>query len=66
MFRISRNQIIFGGNYYADYLPLTNSWIVWEKGVDVEKINMSECELAWTSFKIPMRKIYIHWTSSIE
>lgn len=62
LFRISTNQIIFGGNYYCQWLPITNSWIVWDKGNDVGKMNTSECELAWTSFKIPMRKVFVQWS----
>lgn len=31
LFRISKNQIIWGGNYFADFLPVTNSWIIWDK-----------------------------------
>lgn len=61
LFRISTNQIIWGGNYYIDYLPITNSWIFWDKIRNVEKTFMSEGELAWTSFKTPMRKIIIRW-----
>jgi len=62
LFRISKNQIIWGGNYFCHFLPITNSWIIWDKGNDVEKMNTSECEIAWTSFKIPMRKIFIQWS----
>ena len=28
MFKVSKNQIIFGGNYYTDYLPPTKSWVI--------------------------------------
>jgi len=62
LLRVSKNQIIFGANYYCHYLPITNSWIVWRKGNDVEKTNTSECELAWTSFNIPLREIFIQWS----
>lgn len=62
LFRISKNQIIWGGNYFTEHLPITNSWIIWDKGNDVEKMNTSECELAWTSFKTPMRKVFIEWS----
>lgn len=61
LFRVSKNQIIWGGNYFTEFLPITNSWIFWEKGNDVSKTNTSEGELAWTSFHIPMRKIFIQW-----
>lgn len=62
LFRVSENQIIFGANYYCYYLPISNSWIIWDKGNSVEKMNTSECELAWTSFKVPMRKVFVQWS----
>jgi len=45
--RVSVNQIIWGGNYFADLLPASRCWIVWDK---VQRINQADCELAWTSF----------------
>lgn len=58
MFRISKNQIIFGGNYFTEFLPPTKAWICWDKigGLKL-KNNFSECELIWTSFKSVTRKI---------
>ena len=38
--------IIWGGNYFADLLPATGKWLVWDKG---QRINQSDGELAWTS-----------------
>lgn len=32
--RVSKNQIIWGGNYFTDFLPATNSWIAWDKDED--------------------------------
>ena len=50
MFQCSNNQIIFGGNYYTDYLPPTKSWIVWDKRCDDNMRNdFADCELAWCS-----------------
>ncbi len=58
VFRISNKQIIFGGNYYADLLPITKSWIVWDKvGHYVLKNPFSKVELIWTNLKIPTDKI---------
>jgi site-specific DNA-methyltransferase (adenine-specific) len=59
--RVSKNQIIWGGNYFTKFLRPTNSWIVWDKKRDVEKTFMSECEVAWTSFNIPMRFFRFQW-----
>lgn len=50
MFKVSKNQIIFGGNYYTDYLPPTKSWIVWDKRCDNNMRNdFADCEMAWCS-----------------
>lgn len=45
IFRISKYQIIWGGNYFT--LPISGSWIVWDKGVAMP--TLSKCELAWCS-----------------
>ena len=42
----SATQIIWGGNYFADMLPARGRWLVWDKG---QRINQSDCELAYTS-----------------
>ena len=59
LFRISKNQIVWGGNYYTNYLPPRNSWIVWDKGRNFLTQHMSEGELAWTSFNVPLRVIQL-------
>lgn len=46
--RISKNQIIWGGNYFTDCLEPSAGWIVWDKKVP-EKMSLSKCELAWMS-----------------
>lgn len=44
---LSENQIIFGGNYFTDFLPTKSCWIVWDKE---NTGNFADVELAWTSF----------------
>ena len=46
--RVSKNQIIFGGNYFD--LPPTRCFIVWHKTDIPINFTMSNCEYAWTSF----------------
>ena len=52
LFRVSKNQIIWGGNYFP--LPLTKSWIFWDKGINGD-CDFADGELAWTSFNKVLR-----------
>ena len=59
IFRISKNQIIFGGNYFTKCLPESNCWIVWDKLGDLKlgkQIPFAHCELIWTSFNKTVKK----------
>ncbi len=46
------SHIIWGGNYFADLLPPSMRWLVWDKG---QRINQSDGELAWTSMQQALR-----------
>jgi len=48
LFRVSTNQIVWGGNYFAHSLPENRCWISWYKGQPID--SFSDFELAWTSF----------------
>ena len=50
LFRVSKNQIIWGGNYFLDYLGTTPCFIIWDKKM-TDKHLMSMSEFAWTSFE---------------
>jgi site-specific DNA-methyltransferase (adenine-specific) len=52
--RISKNQIIWGGNYFP--LPPTRCYLVWDKGEGFYNRTYAECELAWTSFDANTKK----------
>ena len=47
LFRVSKNQVIWGGNYFQ--LPPTRCFLVWRKNIP-EDFTMAMCEYAWTSF----------------
>lgn len=49
LFRVSKNQIIWGGNYFTEFLPPVMSWIVWDKMQ--YNFSFSHGELAWNSFE---------------
>jgi site-specific DNA-methyltransferase (adenine-specific) len=57
LFRVSKNQVIWGANYYPEYLRGTMGWLFWDKGQD---INQSDGELAFTSFDCAFRRIIIN------
>ncbi len=48
----SSKHCFWGGNYFADLLPPTMRWLVWDKG---QRINQSDGELAWTSLQSALR-----------
>tara|TARA_Y100001937_G_scaffold28673_1_gene41371 strand:+ start:78 stop:716 length:639 start_codon:yes stop_codon:yes gene_type:complete len=48
LFRVSKNQIIWGGNYFD--LPPCGKFIIWDKEM-TKGLSFSDCEYAWTSFK---------------
>jgi len=48
LFRVSKNQIIWGGNYFTEYLKPVMSWIVWDKMQ--HNFSFADGELAWNSF----------------
>lgn len=60
IFRISKNQVIFGGNYFIEYLKNTSCFIVWDKCNG--ESDFADCELAWTSFRTAVRKIEYMWS----
>ena len=48
LFRVSRNQIVWGGNYFK--LPPSRCFLIWDKGEGFYDRSYAEAELAWTSF----------------
>lgn len=57
LFRISKKQIIWGGNYFP--LPQSSCWIIWDKKNDGK--NQADCEMAWTSFTTATRMFRFLW-----
>ena len=53
LIRVSKNQIVWGGNYFTDYLPPSMGWIMWDKGQ--RDFSLADGELAWTSFNKALR-----------
>jgi len=64
MRRLSCHQVIFGGNYFAEWLGNSPSWIVWDK--DNGLSDFADCELAWTSHKRAVRKVRWRWNGMLQ
>lgn len=57
--RVSKNQIIFGANYFNEYLEQRHKgWIIWDKGQ--RGLTMSDCEIIYSSLDKPTRIITIN------
>jgi site-specific DNA-methyltransferase (adenine-specific) len=52
LFKISKNQIIWGGNYMTDKLYPSSCWLIWDK---MQEFSGAVFEMAWTSFKSPSK-----------
>lgn len=53
LMRISKNQIIWGGNYFLEHIGNTRGFIIWDK-LNPDRL-FADCEFAWTSFDVVAR-----------
>ena len=63
LFRVSKNQIIWGGNYFINYLQNTPCMIVWDK--DNGNNDFADCEYAWCSMGVA-RMFRFVWNGMIQ
>ena len=64
LFRVSKNQIVFGANHFISLMPYNSScWIVWDKD---NTGNFADCELAWASFDTAVRKFKWRWNGMLQ
>ena len=59
LLRVSKNQIVWGGNYFVENLTNSSCWVVWDKD-NGDSIH-ADCELAWTSYNTGVRKVKYLW-----
>lgn len=62
LFRVSKNQVVWGGNYMTEYLKPTGAWLFWDKGTGDN--DFADGELAWTSYEGALRKISKSWVGA--
>lgn len=58
--------ILWGGNYFVDFLPFSPSWLIWDKRIDMNSNNFADGEMAWCSFKTPVRIYHQLWNGMIR
>lgn len=64
LFRVSKNQIIWGANHFISKIPIdSHCWIVWDKD---NTGDFADCELAWTSFDSAVRKFKYRWNGMLQ
>lgn len=64
LFRVSKNQIIWGANHFISKMPFDSScWVVWDKD---NTGDFADCELAWTSFDSAVRKFKYRWNGMLQ
>jgi DNA modification methylase len=54
LMRVSKNQIIWGGNYFLDYLGASQGFVIWDK-VQPQDFSLAMCEFAWSSIQSPAK-----------
>lgn len=62
---IEQPAILFGANYFADKLPPTSGWLVWDKQRP-DELDQSTCELAWSNCVKGVRRIAYLWNGAIR
>lgn len=66
LFRISKHQIIWGGNYFSDMLPPSKSFVVWDKRCsDLMRNDFADCEYAWTDYGVARMFRYV-WNGMLQ
>ena len=64
LMRVSKNQIIWGGSFFLDYLGASPCFVVWDKVNGAT--DFADCELAWTSFNTATRKFKWMWNGMLQ
>lgn len=65
--RMCDKIIMWGGNYFLDFLPSSDGWLIWDKrGESGIRNNFADGEMAWCSFHTPVRIYHQLWNGMIR
>lgn len=62
----SNKLIIWGGNYFTNFLDFSDGWLIWDKRGDMNSNNFADGEMAWCSFHTPVRIYKQLWNGMIR
>ena len=65
LFRVSKNQIIWGGNYFTDNLTESRCWVIWDKQSQFAR-QVADVEMAWTSFGYSSKLFSFQWCGMLQ
>lgn len=66
LFRVSKNQIIWGGNYFVEQIAKNSQcWIIWDKEKP-EGVTYADAEIAWTSFNRGIKIFQYMWNGMLQ
>ena len=63
---IAPETIIWGGNHFADRLPPSPCWLIWDKREGQVQNDFADCEMAWTSLAKPARVLNHLWNGALR
>ena len=66
LYRVSKEQIIWGCQYQLPFMKKQGSFIVWDKKADPDLHNMSSCDIAWYSKRERIRTFRGHWCGAVK
>ncbi len=66
LYRVSKEQIIWGCQYLMPFMKPEGSFIVWDKKADPDLHNMSSCDIAWYSKRKQIKTFRGHWCGAVK
>lgn len=65
--KLCEKMILWGGNYFTNFLPFSDGWLIWDKrGESGMRNNFADGEMAWCSFHTPVRIYHQLWNGMIR
>ena len=67
LFRVSKKQIIWGGNYFTDMIPPSKGFICWDKRIGDTTNDFADCEYAWMSKGLGVARMFrFMWNGMLQ